>query len=271
MRTGPRRAVIAGRTRDIALERWAAAVVAIGGAVSEGRANIVEAFFARERSFGLYQLTDDYWVPGAENPAQALMSWKQLRLATTVADPVLTVDRGYPLNGSTQCIDTGLIPNAHAVVATATSVHAEVYEITNASGGTTAMGCGTSSSRNIRVIPRNDSGNAIGSANSAAGTFTLPAADSRGLTQFGRNGSLTTDVYGAKDGVDMTRTGTPSAVGTTLPGHSNLIGAFNNAGSVIGFRASTVFFASLGAAFTGAQRLARRNNVQLLAAAVGAV
>lgn len=259
-----------GGGRDPDLAAWMAAVVANGGTVSAARAAIVGQFIAAEKAAGTWSLTDDYWPLWAENEVQALTSLKQRRLVTVTAAPTFTQDRGYAFNGSTQYIDTGFIPSSHALAMSANSIHAEVYEIVNASGGSSAMGSGTSSSRNIRVIPRNDSGNAIGSANSASGTFTLPSADSRGLTQFGRNGPLATDTYGAKNGVDMTRTVDPSAVGATLPGHSNLIGAFNNAGSVIGFRAGSIAFASVGAALSGALRLARYNNVQAFATAVGA-
>lgn len=249
---------------------YAAAVVANGGTVSDARVAILNTFIRTEKASGAWALTDDYWGLWGESAAQALTSLKQRRLATVTAAPTFTADRGYAIDGSTQFIDTGFVPSTHAVAMGANSVHFEVYERTDVNSGTAyAGGVLNSASRGISIRPRS-SGNALILANSAAATFTLPAATSLGLTQGGRNGALATDAYGAKNGVDMTRTVDPAGVGATLPNNSIFLGAYSNAGTATGFRAASIGFASVGAALNQTQRLARYNAVQAWATAVGA-
>jgi hypothetical protein len=48
------------------------------------------------------------------------------------------------------------------------------------------------------------------------------------------------------------------------------VGAFNNIGTPAVFKASSYGYASVGAALSGAQRLARYTNVQAWATSVGA-
>jgi hypothetical protein len=251
------------------LNAWVASVVANGGTVSAGRAVIVGTFIAAERASGAWDLTDDYWGLWAENLAQALTSLKQRRLAVATNSPTFTTDRGYAFNGTTQYIDTGFIPLTHAAVMTATSIHLEVYERAELSANTYAAGVINSLSRAITMRPR-AAGNAFVQAGSAAATFTLPSASSLGLTQGGRNGAAVTDVYGSKNGVSMTRTVDPAAVGVSLPANSIFLGAYNNVGTAAGFRAASIGFSAVGAALSQAQRLARYNAVQAWATSVGA-
>lgn len=248
---------------------WWNAVIANGNNVSASRLSIVNTFIVAEKNAGLWTLTDDYWGFFAENSIQGLTSLKQRRLAVAVNTPTFTTDRGYDTNGTTSYVNLVFVPSTDALSMTVNSTHAEIYERSNVSANANAMGVGSTSARAFSVVPRNV-GNANGAANSNSGTFTLPAADSRGLTQFGRNGSLVTDLYGAKNGVDMTRTVNPTLVGTPLPAHNFVVGAFNNAGSIISLRASSYGYASVGAALSGAQRLARYTNVQAWATSVGA-
>jgi hypothetical protein len=249
---------------------WADAVVANGGTVSSERLAIVSAFIRAETAMGRWALTDDYWGLWAENEAQALTSLRQLRLATAVAAPTFTPDRGYVFNGVTQYIDTGFVPSTHAIAMTLNSVHAEVYERTNLSDGNNiSFGGGSGSNRSVAVAPRAASA-CRGFSNSSFAAFTLPAADSRGLTQMGRAGAATTDAYGAKNGVNMTRTSAPAALGASLPAHSFYIGAFDSAGVLSSARAASVGYTAAGAALSEAQRLARYNAVQAWAVSVGA-
>ena len=254
---------------DADLTAWIAAVVANGGSVSADRAAIVGGFIAAEKASGAWALTDDYWCLWAENAAQALTSLKQRRLATVTAAPTFTADRDYAFNGTSQYIDTGFIPGTHAVSMSLNSIHLDVYERTNVSANTAALGVTSGSNRLLRITPRSTS-SAFGFTLTDSATFTLPAADSRGLTQIGRNGALVTDTYGAKNGADMVRAADPTALGASLPSHSLYIGAANSAGTAANFRASSIGFAACGAALSQAQRLARYNAVQAWATAVGA-
>lgn len=249
---------------------WRAAVITNGGTVSAARMNIVDTFITAEKASGAWALTDDYLGLWGESSVQALTSLKQLRLATVTSAPTFTADRGYVFSG-TNYIDTGFIPNTHASAMTATSVHAEVYERTNVNGtsSASAMGGGSGSNRSIRIVPRNNTG-ARGYANGDEAIFTLPVADSRGLTQMGRTSATLTDVYGAKNGSSMTRTGDPSGVGATLPGHSIYIGGLNASGSLSSGRACSVGYVAWGAALSSGQQLDRYNAVQAWATSIGA-
>lgn len=261
----------AGNSLDDDVLLWRDAVVTNGGTVSAGRLAIVSVFVSSEKASGAWALTDDYWGLWAESAIQALTSLKQLRLAVATNSPTFTVDRGYVFNGTTNYLDTGFVPATHAVAMAATSIHAEIYERTNVNGSSnvTSFGTTSTSNRSIRVNPRGTNSAYLG-AGSTNGTFTLPSANSQGLTQTGRDGAAVTNVYGARNGVDMTRAVNPSALGASLSIYSFYVGAYNNSGTATGLRAASAGFASCGAALSQAQRLARYNAVQAWATSVGA-
>jgi len=248
---------------------WASAVAAAGGTVSAGRFSVVATFIAAEMASGAWWRTDDYQGLWAESAAQSLTSIKQRRLATATNSPTFTADRGYTFNGTTNYIDTGFTPGTHAVSMATTSVHIETYERVDPGTNSVSVGCSSSGSRALSIRPR-VAGNASVSANAGAATYTLPVSTSLGMTQTGRNGPLVTDVYGAKNGVDMTRTTDPAAAGASLPVDPIAIGCLYSSGVAQSFRAASVGFVAYGAALNGTQRLARYNNVQAWATAVGA-
>ena len=245
---------------------WASSV----GPVSARYLGAVSAFIVAEKAAGLWALTDDYGPLWGENAAQALTSLKQRRLATAVNSPILTAGRGYTFDAATNCIDTGFVPSTHAVAMGLNSIHFEIYERTELSANSYAGGVSNASNRLITIRPRVTS-----SVNAAAGcsngTFTLSPVSSLGLTQVGRNGPAGSDVYCSKNGVDLVASVVPSVVGTALPVNSILIGALSNSGTASGFRGTNIGFWAAGAALgSSQQRLARYNNVQAFAAAVGA-
>lgn len=249
---------------------WADGVVGYGGSVSAGRLKIVSDFISAEIEKGLWGLTDDYLAFWAENAVQALTSLKQRRLATAVNSAIFTPDRSFNTDGAVSYIDTGFAPATHAVSMSANSVHFEVYERSDLAANSYAGGVNNTNNRNLLIRPRVTSAvNASG--NSANGGFTLTTLTSAGLTHIGRNGGATTDVYCAKNGVDLVTSVAPAAVGATLPVANIFIGAFSNAGTPSGLRANSYGFTAYGAALTtSVLRLARYNNVQAFAAAVGA-
>jgi hypothetical protein len=247
---------------------WISAVEAQGGAVSTARGLVVQTFVQSEKSGARWPLTCDYLAPMGENAVQARTSLKQRRLATLIGTPTFSANRGYTTAGSNG-LDTGFIPDTHATAMGADSVHLEAYDRVNANSGTT-IGAYSTASRSVRLTSRNSSNNALGEANSAVGTFTLPAATAVGLTQIGRSGGAATDAYGSKNGVAMTRTGTPASLGATLPSVSLYIGGLNNVGTFGSGRVCQIGFAAWGAALTDAQRLARYTAFQAWATAVGA-
>lgn len=257
------------RAFDADVLSWKSAVEGNGGSVSLDRLVIADKFVFDEKASGAWAITDDYHVLWGENAPQALTSLKRRALAVAYNSPTFTVDRGYAFDGATSYIDTTFVPSTHAVAMTATSVHMDVYERAEFNSNTYAGGVANASNRALNLRPRL-AGNCYVAANSLAGTFTLPTASSLGLMQGGRNGSLVTDVYGAKNGVDMVRTVDPSGVGATLPVNSLFIGAYSNVGVATGFRASSEGFMAYGAALSGSQRLSRYNNVQAWATSVGA-
>ena len=249
-----------GRDPDVAA--YAAASGATGSYL-----DAVSVFISAEKASGTWYLTDDYWPLWAPNATQALTSLKQRRLATAVNSPTFTADRGYAFNGSSQYIDTGFIPGTHALVMSTSSVHAEVYELTNVSSSGASFGANSGAGRAIGINARNGTA-ATGSPNMTGGTFTLGTATSVGLTQTGRTGGALSDLYGAKNGVDLSPAAAATVLGASLPGHSIFIGAQNNSGAAGQYRAAEIGFVACGAALNAAQRLARSNNVQAMAAVV---
>lgn len=258
-----------GVARDPSLAAYLAAAVANGGAPTPAYESAVSQFISAEKAAGLWDLTDDYLPLWAPDAATALTSLKQLRLATVTAAPTFTADRGYAFNGTTQFINTGFVPSTHAVTMTLNSTHAEVYERTNVSSTASSLGANSGSNRAIVVFPR-DASTVLVAANGVGGVYTLSPLTSAGLTQFGRNGATTADVYGAKNGVNLTQTSPLTALGASLPSNSFYVGGVNLSGSLFQARAASVGYVAWGASLTGAQRLARYTNVQAFATAVGA-
>lgn len=264
---GAKRVAMMPRVNPV-VSAWTTTVAANGGTVSRACQAIASAFMADEITSGRYALTDDYLPLFAENAIQARTSLKQRRLATLIGTPTFSANRHYAFDGSNG-LDTGFIPDTHATAMTANSVHLEAYDRQNANAGT-AIGSSSTSARTVRLNSRNSSNNCLGYGNSDVATFTLPAATSVGLTQTGRSAGATTDAYASKNGVAMTRTGNPTALGATLPSHSLYIGGLNNAGTFGSGRVCQIGFVAWGAALTQAQQLARYNAVQAWATAVGA-
>lgn len=259
----------AERAFDTDVLSWRDAVVANGGSVSLARLIVVDQFVFSEKASGNWALTDDYLGFWAENAAQALTSLKQRRLAAAVNSPVFVPDRHFLFDGTTNYLDTGFIPNAHASVLALASAHLEVYERGNLSGSNTSIGTNTGSNRQLRILARNGAVTQI-FVNGNGGTFTLPAATSAGLTQGGCNSVTPTDTYGCKNGVVMVRASDATATGASLPAHSLYVGGLNNQGTYSNGRAAQVGYVAWGGRLTEPQCLARYNAVQAWAAAVGA-
>lgn len=252
---------------DVSL--WAAAVVANGGTVSDNRLRIVNNFIQKEKVSGAWALTDDYLGFWAENAIQGLTSLKQRRLAVAVNTPTFTTNRNYVFNGTTNYVDTGFIPSTHAVAMALSSTHAEVYERTNVNGTNGSLGANSGSNRAIATFPR-DGSNVLVAANGLGAVYTLSPLTSAGLTQFGRNGATTADVYGAKNGSNLVQTSPHTSLGASLPSDSFFVGGVNLLGALNLPRAASVGYTAWGAALTSAQRLARYTNVQAWATSVGA-
>ena len=257
------------RAFDADVLAWRDAVAANGGSVSLARLIVVDQFVFSEKNSGCWARTDDYLGFWAENAAQALTSLKQRRLATAVNSPTFTPDRDFTMNGSTSYLDTGFIPGTHALVMSANSAHAEVYERTNFSSAASPFGVNSGASRAISVFPRNGSAVTV-AANGIGASYTLSPLTSTGLTQVGRAGATVNDVYGAKNGVDLVQSAPLSTLGASLPSHSFFVGGANLSGSLTQARAASVGYVAWGAKLDATQRLARYNAVQAWATSVGA-
>lgn len=248
------------------VRRYAAAVSANGGLVSDARKVLLTAYIQTLQIEGCWQLLDDIWLLCAEDTAGALTSLKQLRLATAVAAPTFTVDRGYAFNGTTQYINTNFVASTHCRAATLTNARVAVYERTDVSASTYAVGGQSSSSRSLAIRPRVAS-DAFGGAQSQQGTWTLGAADSRGYISVSR-ASSTMAMY--KNGVALTNTVSPTLSTGSLPGNALYIGALNNGGTLTSPRAATEGAVEVGAAFTASQELAAYTALQTYMTAIGA-
>ena len=259
----------AARAFDAEVLAWRDAVVTNGGSVSLARLVTVDQFVFNEKAAGCWALTDDYLVHWAENEIQALTSLKQRRLATAVNAPGFTVDRGYTFDGVSNYVDASFIASSHAVVMTVNNIRVAVYERTNASGNSSAVGVNSNSSRQLAIRPRNGT-TASGFAGTSVATFTLPGPDSRGFTAVSRATASLTDTLSFKNGAGLVRSADPAGAGTVLPNNSILVGALNSAGTPGNFRGSTIGMTCWGAALSSPQEISQYSNVQDWATAVGA-
>lgn len=268
----PRIGILTGNPLQLMPETllWKNTVITNGGSVSNSRLLLINQFITNEKKAGLWSLTDDYWGLWAENSIQALTSLKQRRLSTAVNSPTFTTDRNYAFNGTTNYIDTGFIPSTHANAMVINSIHAEVYERTNVSGSTSPAGVSSTLSRNINVFTRTASNTVVVAPGGTGATYNLSVATSQGLTQYGKNGATGTDVYAAKNGVDLAQVSPQSSVATSLPINSFYIGGCDVSGTLSFAKAASVGYVSLGASLNSVQRLARYNNVLTWATAIGA-
>jgi hypothetical protein len=246
---------------------WASQVSANGGTVSDNRLKLVSDFIKSEKVATTWALTDDYWLLAAEGAIQALTSLKQRRLATAVAAPTFTSDRGYTFNGTTQYLNTGFLPATHAVAMVTDSLRLGVYSRTNVATTGFHMGVRSSSNRRltIRLLSASSSQLEAGGTSASFG----PNADSRGFFAGGRSGALVTDYTFYKNGVAVPRTVDATAV-ATLPVDPIFIGAFNNISTPSSFWPGSIGFAVTGAALTPAQEAAQYTNIQTWATAIGA-
>lgn len=262
---------IGGTAYDAATVAWWDQVRANGGYVSAARLGVINTFIVSEKNYGLWDLTDDYLPLAGEDAGtggpQSLTSLKQRRLVTLVNAPVGADDRGYTFDGATSYGVTGFIASTHAVAGTLNSFHLESYERTNVNNNS-PIGV-ISGANQINTQPRN-SGNLLVGVLGAGAVFTLGTATSVGLSQSGRSGSGLTDVYGARNGVDLTRTSAYVTLASALPSIGFFIGGVNSGGSLSQAKATQLAYAAWGAALTGTQRLVRYNNVQAWMTSIGA-
>ena len=263
-----------GSTRafDTDVLAWEAAVVANGGSVSLARRIILDQFVFSEKASGAWALTDDYWGLWGANAPQALTSLKQRRLAVAVNSPTFTADRGYAFDGVTNYLDLGFVASTHAIAMTPSSSRIGVYERTDVTANTFAIGAANGSTISLSIRPKTNSpGNvSINASSSSCSLSTLAAAGSQGFTVGTRRGAAAGDVTAFKNGIIGTVTTPPGAVAASLPPYSMYVGCYNAIGVATGFRANSVGFAATGASLSDAQELAQYNAVQRWATDIGA-
>jgi hypothetical protein len=252
---------------------WVAQVVTNGGTVSAGRQTIVNNFIYAEKQAGTWALTDDYWGLWAENAPQALTSLKQRRLATVVAAPTFTADRGYTGNGTTSYVNTGFVCSTHAVALTGINMRIGIYLQANIGNSVQVpIGVFQFSTTNATFVPRNSSNLMQISLNCASSATPGDSVlDSRGYMVATRtNGSAAANIIGYRNGVALVPA-VPGSFASGLPNQPIFICArCDNAGAANSWYPGQISFACIGASLTPAQEVAQYTNVQAWATAVGA-
>ena len=259
---------IVGAAVDADVDAWETAVVANTGTVSAARKAIVTRFIVAEKMAGTWALTDDYWGLWGENAPQALTSLKQRRLATVVAAPTFTADRGYTLNASTQYLNTGYIPGTHAIAMTGTDMRLAVYERTLATTAVSIGGQNNSTTQNCSLRARQSSairGILNGNQVSSVGT-----PNNLGLISISRPNIPSYRYY--QRGLPVEPGSEPAASGTVLPTQPIFIGCDNINGTAGSFRSPSysVGFACIGASLSPTREMAQSNNVHGWASEIGA-
>lgn len=246
-------AVLNGQRLNPLAVLWQRAVIANGGTVSRGRLKNVSWLITQLKNYGIWDLTDDFFLICPENgvSAQGLTSLKQLRLGA-VSGTVTFVDGNCVFNGGH--ILTGFIPTSHAVVMTGSNMRLDVWETTNATSGY-AAGAQVSSTRNNNIRPR--TAGLMSAALNGSSTTGPATTDASGLSSVSRNGSgVGTEYYFWKDGAAATTGGpfTPASTGTTLTNIELTIGAFNNAGTPSTPITGRLRMVAIGATLTSQQQ-----------------
>lgn len=256
-----------GPTPQLLVRLWVNAVVANGGSVSAGRITLFETYVSELLAYGAWWALDDFWMLVAENEAQALTSFKQLRLAVATNAPTFTIDRGYAFDGATNYINTGFIPSTMAGAMNGSNIRGSVYERTNVNANTGAFG--STSQGQLYIRPRNGSNGVTARNCSNATAYPDAITDSRGFTVTAKVANSTA-VRMWKNGVRGTD-GTAGGVSTVLPATALFIGGVNNAGALNTPRASTIGYVSVGApTASDSVELAVYKALQTFMTAVGA-
>lgn len=256
---------------DAATIDWEDAVIANGGSVSFNQKVLVNNFIVAEKAEGIWDLTDDYWPLWCESSTQALTSLKQLRLATAVSAPTFTPYQGYNGNASSSYINTGFVLSTHSSVLTGTNNRLSIYVLTNENTGSVRQaGVVAATNGAFSACVRNGASSAVNNISGQI-TYTLPTSGPRGQGYFSysRNGATIGDCAGYRNGVALTRGGSPTFT-STLPAQPLYILARNSSGTADLFSGAVIGFCAVGAQLSAGQELAHFNNVQAWASAIGA-
>ncbi len=261
---GARRALVtAAADRDVQL--WVGAVYANGGTVSSAHRGLLSRYIRAEKAAGVWSKRDDVLLLRAENDIQSRVSLKRRVLATATGSPVFVPLIGWKFNGSSNYLRTGYIPTTHHVNLTVADAQVTVWEATNLASANEALGA-VGGSGQIYIAPRSGSNGLFGTINTGSqsvGTVT----DSTGYSSIYRGQGA---VFGGYKNGSSVATASPSPV-SFLPSFEIYIGAYNNAGTAAGFRASTLSFAAYGGSLTAAQEAASYANISAFFAALPAL
>ena len=256
--------------------RWANAVRAAGSTVSAARLGLVSGLIVSLKQArsgpgtdSAWTLTDDYGFPAAENTVQGLLSLKQLRLGTAVNSPTFTVDRGFTFDGATNYVDTGLIPNSHAVRASRPSNRLGVYNRTLTAGNGMDIGGSNGNPRLLQFRSRASTNLAVYAAATANVVAAVTQADNRGWMGGQRDGLVPSPCLFFRNGVQYDSQPSVSD-GGSLPTFAIYLGCANSAGTPASFRPGNLAAWAFGAPLSAAQALAEYNAIQTYMTAIGA-
>jgi hypothetical protein len=245
---------------------WRGAAIANGATVSTNRYNLNLGLVQSFRANGTWSAKSDILVLAAENAPSALTSWKRRLLATAVAAPAFTVDRGYVFDGSTQYIDSNF--NILASANRPISSRVGVYERTNVASARYSLGVGSASGSALAIMPRNALTGVQGQTNGAIVTFPEVVLTSEGFTTVSRCAATLT-TQGFKNGstafTPQTYTGS-----TSFPSLNMWIGGRNIAGALNLPRALSTPYVEWGACNTSGQELTDYTVIQTYLTTIGA-
>ncbi len=244
---------------------WKAAVVGLGGTVSDARLALVSSLNFALKAAGIWTMLDRLWLLAAENSTAALVDLVTRTAATAVNSPTFTIDRDYTFDGATNYIDMNFTPSVNSTVMTASDLGLWLYERTNINSGGFSGGANTSNPPRVALYIRgNNGGNMAAVANGGGNVAITTSAGFLGTTL-----SVTTNTAW-QNGASL---GTPAGEvqGASLPAHSLYIGCFNNAGTASNFSTRSIGVAVAGkGSLSVGQQTSFYNAIQSYMTSVGA-
>lgn len=247
---------------------WVNAVIANGGTVSASRKILVNNLAVGLRGAGLLSKLDRLWLLAAENSQSALTDLIGRILASAVAAPSFTVDRGYTFNGSTNYVDTLFRADVGTPLYSLNSAHLSTYcrVINFGADNQTMMGVsggGENATLSTLATPTtayhsqiNDSIPELNGGNTQVfgmGVISRTASNVRTLYQ---NGYIVATDAQASVAVPINSTFT--------------VGAVNNGGVPEQFGSNQVAAASIGSGLTASDVAALTSYINIYMTAIGA-
>lgn len=231
---------------------WKAAVVGLGGTVSDARLAQVSTFVAAMKAASLWTILDRLWLFAAENSTSALIDLVTRTAATATNSPTFTTDRGFTGNGTTSFVLTNYVASTQAVNYGLNSSALFGYFNTDRAAADSRAAYGTDNGTGVQTAMslRLAAGTQDAYLNNtfAAGHANGTVGDTLGLATVSRTTSNLTTTY--RRGASV---GTTAAPSSAVPNVMMPFLCFNNNGVFANFETARGAAFGISSGLSGAQ------------------